>query len=139
MSCETATRCASSVKVCCMSQFCNCGPESNVFCSTKWRELRNKLLLERHLSMATKPQRIPTAMQLLLAVIGSELPKLRSFSTSTTQGHNAAVEERKCLCYKGLCQSIGRQRAVLQLQDLKDGSHPTKGRSSAINICPPTP
>jgi len=43
---ETATGCASSTKVYCINKFHGCGPELNVFCSTKWRELRNKPLAQ---------------------------------------------------------------------------------------------
>jgi hypothetical protein len=41
---ETATGYASSVKVFYTTQFCNSGPEFNVLGTTKWRQLRNKLL-----------------------------------------------------------------------------------------------
>jgi hypothetical protein len=41
---KTATGYASSVKVFYTTQFRNSGPEFNVFGTTKWRELRNKLL-----------------------------------------------------------------------------------------------
>jgi hypothetical protein len=45
---ETATGYASSVKVYYIDKFRNCGPELNVFSSTstKWRELRYKLLAQ---------------------------------------------------------------------------------------------
>lgn len=43
---ETATGYASSVKVYFIDQFRHCGPELTVFSSTKWRELRNKLLAQ---------------------------------------------------------------------------------------------
>jgi len=43
---KTATGYASSAKVCYTNKFRGCGPELNVFCSTKWRELRNKLLAQ---------------------------------------------------------------------------------------------
>lgn len=41
---ETATGYASSVKIYYTTKFRNSGPEFNVFGTTKWRELRNKLL-----------------------------------------------------------------------------------------------
>jgi hypothetical protein len=43
---ETATGYASSVKVFYINKFRTCGPELNVFSSTKWRELCNKLLAQ---------------------------------------------------------------------------------------------
>jgi len=43
---ETATGHASSAKVYCINKFRGCGPELNVFRSTKWRELRNELLAQ---------------------------------------------------------------------------------------------
>jgi len=43
---ETATGCASSVRVYYMNKFRGCGPELNVFRPVKWRELRNKLLAQ---------------------------------------------------------------------------------------------
>lgn len=43
---ETATGYASSIKVFFINKFRTCGPELNVFGTTKWRELRNKLLAQ---------------------------------------------------------------------------------------------